>query len=63
MRCGLQRRQDRRLIVKRNGIATAHPPCARNQPAVGTQSVGKPSGGVAHSKYKHMSLHIFWIAI
>jgi hypothetical protein len=51
------------LIVKRNGIAAAHPPGARNQPAVGAQSVGKPSGGVAHSKYKHMSLHIFWIAI
>jgi hypothetical protein len=40
-----------------------HPLCPRDQPTIGAQSVGKARGGVAHSKYKHVSLHIFWFAI
>jgi len=63
MRRGLQRGQDRDFIIKGNGIATAHPLCTRDQPTIGAQTVGKAGGGVAHSKYKHMSLHIGWFAI
>jgi len=63
MRRGLQRGQHRGFIIKGNGIAAAHPLCPRDQPTIGAQSVGKAGGGVAHSKYKHVSLHIFWFAI
>jgi hypothetical protein len=50
-------------VVKGHGIAAAHPTRARHEPAIGAQSVGKAGGGIAHSEYKHVSLHIFWFAI